>query len=73
MVGYGKDMKGYRIFFPKKNVIEIHCDVKFMEKSSEISDNQPIVGEEYVDFELSVTKSIKNKVDINTSSESEST
>lgn len=32
MVGYGEDVKGYRIFFPRKNNVEVRRDVVFLEK-----------------------------------------
>lgn len=32
MVGYGEDVKGYRIFFSEKNTVEVKRDVVFLEK-----------------------------------------
>lgn len=41
MVGYNEEVKGYRVWLPDKNRVEIHCDIKFLEMDldDKIQDN----------------------------------
>lgn len=54
MVGYGDGVNGYRIFFPDGNVIETHCDVKFIEQSSTNSQDEHNNDNDHVDIQQAV-------------------
>lgn len=44
LVGYGEDFKGYRVFFPEKNKVEVRRDVVFLERGE---GTEPVVMLEY--------------------------
>lgn len=59
MVGYGEDVKGYRIYFPQKNSVEIKRDVIFLnqeenqEKYSKAATNADSEADEIEDLQIS--------------------
>ncbi|CAG9136603.1 unnamed protein product [Plutella xylostella] len=43
MVGYGEDVKGYRIYYSEKNIVEVKRDVVFLDRGGELQKEQLVM------------------------------
>lgn len=56
MVGYGEDVKGYRVFFQKNNSVEVKRDVVFLERGQE--EKEQVVQ---LDYDIDTPESISEE------------